>query len=152
MKTKFRVLKTYVWSVLLYGCENWTITEALRNRLEAAEMWFIRRMLRISWRAKKTNEFVLKEAGVKRSLNQTIRKRQMEFVGHLNRHKGLEHLALTGKINGKRSRGKPRITFLESLNSWATENKMDNISFLRLSENRDNWHNVITDVCSRPGT
>ena len=152
MKTKFRVLKTYVWSVLLYGCENWTITEALRNRLEAAEMWFIRRMLRISWRAKKTNEFVLKKAGVKRSLNQTIRKRQMEFVGHLNRHKGLEHLALTGKINGKRSRGKPRITFLESLNSWATENKMDNISFLRLSENRDNWHNVITDVCSRPGT
>ena len=115
-------------------------------------MWFIRRMLRISWRAKKTNEFVLKKAGVKRSLNQTIRKRQMEFLGHLNRHKGLEHLALTGKINGKRSRGRPRITFLESLNSWATENKMDNISFLRLSENRDNWHNVITDVCSRPGT
>ena len=55
MTTKFRVLKTYVWSTLTYGCECWTITSDIEKKIEAAEMWFIRRMLRISWAEKKTN-------------------------------------------------------------------------------------------------
>ena len=53
MTTKFRVLKTYVWSTLTYGCECWTITSDIEKKIEAAEMWFIRRMLRISWAEKK---------------------------------------------------------------------------------------------------
>ena len=101
---------------------------------------------------KKTNEAVLEEANTKRSLIQTIRKRQMEFLGHLNRHKGLEHLALTGKIEGKRSRGRQRLNFLNSLNEWMTNKEKDNISFLRVSENREEWRTMITDVCLRPGT
>ena len=52
MTTKFRVLKTYVWSTLTYGCECWTITSDIEKKIEAAEMWFIRRMLRISWALK----------------------------------------------------------------------------------------------------
>ena len=55
MTTKFRVLKTYVWSTLTYGCECWTITSDIEKKIEAAEMWFIRRMLRISWTGKKPN-------------------------------------------------------------------------------------------------
>ena len=152
MKTKFRALKAYVWSVLLYGCEYWTLTEDLKKKLEAAEMWFIRRMLRISWTERKSNDAVLDDAGIKRSLIKTIRKRQLQFLGHLNRNKSLEHLVLTGKIEGKRSPGRQRTKYLNSLNKWATKNELDNNRFLRLSEDRDEWRAMITDVCLRPGT
>ncbi|GFO11723.1 RNA-directed DNA polymerase from mobile element jockey [Plakobranchus ocellatus] len=65
--------------VLMYGCEAWTISKQIQNKLEATEMWFLRRMLRIPWTAKKTNERVLNEAN-KRSLVRTIRKRQATFL------------------------------------------------------------------------
>ena len=106
MTTKFRVLKTYVWSTLTYGCECWTITSDIEKKIEAAEMWFIRRMLRISWTEKKPNVNVLREGNVQKSLLKTIRKRQMEFLGHVCRHRCLEFLSLTGKVEGKRDRGK----------------------------------------------
>ena len=101
---------------------------------------------------KKTNETVLDDAGTERLLMKTIRKRQMQFIGHLNRNKGLEHLALTGKINGKRSRGRQRMTYLNSLNGWVTNKEKNNIDFLRVSEDRNDWRAIITDVCLRPGT
>ena len=97
MTTKFRVLKTYVWSMLTYGCECWTITSDIEKKIEAAEMWFITRMLRISWTEKKPNVNILREGNVQRSLLKTIRKRQMEFLGHVCRRRGLEFLSLTGK-------------------------------------------------------
>ena len=150
--TKLKVIKSYVWSILLYGCECWTITKDTEKRLEAVEMWFIRRLLGISWKEKKTNETVMREANIERSLIKSIRKRQMQFIGHLNRHKGLEHLTLTGKLEGKRGRGRPRITYLESLNRWATGKNQGNITFLRKSELRNKWHAMIADVCSRSGT
>ena len=62
--TKLRVLKTYVWSILLYGCETWTITAETKKNLEAAEMWFYRRMVRISWKEKRTNESLLEETNI----------------------------------------------------------------------------------------
>ena len=84
--TKLRVLKTYVWSILLYGCETWTITAETKKNLEAAEMWFYRRMVRISWKEKRINESILEETNHERSIN-TIRKRQLKFLGHICRHK-----------------------------------------------------------------
>ena len=74
LSTKLNTLKTYVWSVLLYGCECWTLTPELERRLEAAEMWFIRRIMKISWTEKKSNEEVMKLAGYVRSLLNTTRK------------------------------------------------------------------------------
>jgi len=56
MPTKLRLLKCYVWSTLLYGCEGWTISNTMRTRLEATELWSLRRMMRISWTDKLTNE------------------------------------------------------------------------------------------------
>ncbi|GFN91410.1 endonuclease-reverse transcriptase [Plakobranchus ocellatus] len=114
-------------------------------------MWLIRRMMRISWTEKRSNELVLKEANLERSLIKTIRQRQLEFLGHINRHKGLEPLAITGKIEGKRSRGRQRITFIENLKSWAI-GKGSNNNFIRLTENRYEWKNMIANVCSRQGT
>ena len=139
--TKLKVLKTYVWSILLLYKKN----------LEAAEMWFYRKMLRISWKEKRTNESILEETNQERSLIKTTRKRQLKFLGHICRHKGLEFLSLTGKIEGTRSRGRQRITFLDSLSSFVTGNNKDNIALLRMTEDRDRWRIMIADVCSRQG-
>ena len=152
MTTKFRVLKTYVWSTLTYGCECWTITSDIEKKIEAAEMWFIRRMLRISWTEKKTNVNVLREGNVQRSLLKTIRKRQMEFLGHVCRRRGLEFLSLTGKVEGKRDRGKQRLTFLDSLCNSATGGQSKGLNFLKLSDDRDVWRGMVANVCSRSGT
>ncbi|GFO35167.1 endonuclease-reverse transcriptase [Plakobranchus ocellatus] len=105
-------------------------------------------MMRISWTKKKSNESVLKEANLERSLIKTIRQRQLHFLGQFCRHKGLEHLAITGKIEGKRSRGRQTITFIENLKSWAI-GKGSNNNFIRLTENRFEWKNMIVNVCSR---
>jgi len=152
MGTKIRTLKAYVWSVLLYGCECWTISSSIKKRLEATEMWFIRRMLRISWKEKRTNEEVLAIAGIKRTLIEAIRSRQMRFLGHIYRKRGLEHLSLTGKIDGKKSRGRQRMKYVENINNWATGKSVDNINFLRAADDRMRWRTMITDVCSRQGT
>ena len=111
---KMRTLKTYIWSVLLYGCECWTISNNIEKKLDATEMWFLRRLMRISWTDRKTNEEVLQLAETKRSLMTTIRKRQLKFVGHINRKNGLEKTVLCGKIEGKRSRGRQRTTYIKS--------------------------------------
>ena len=115
-------------STLTYGCECWTITSDIEKKIEAAEMWFIRRMLRISWTEKKPNVNVLREGNVQRSLLKTIRKRQMEFLGHVCRRRGLEFLSLTGKVEDKRDRGKQRI-FLDSLCNSATGGQSKGLTF-----------------------
>ena len=74
--TKIRVLKTHVWSVLLYGCECWTISNYIQMKLGAAEMWFLRRILNISWTEKRTNQNVLEMANIERSLMKAIKTRQ----------------------------------------------------------------------------
>ncbi|GFN88321.1 eukaryotic translation initiation factor 3 subunit f [Plakobranchus ocellatus] len=114
-------------------------------------MWFIRRMMKDIMDRKKSNESFLKEANLERSLIKTIRQRQVQFLGHICRHKGLKQLAITGKIEGKRSRGRRRITFIENLKSWAI-GKGSNNNFIRLTENRYEWRNMIANVCSRQGT
>ena len=85
IKTRKRLIKTHVWSVLLYGAESWTISGTMKRRLEAIEMWLWRRMLRIPWTDLKTNEEVLTLAGETRNLMNIIRKRQLRFFGHVMR-------------------------------------------------------------------
>ncbi|GFO45448.1 eukaryotic translation initiation factor 3 subunit f [Plakobranchus ocellatus] len=110
-------------------------------------MWFIRDIMD----RKKSNELVLKEANLGRSLIKTIRQRQLRFLSHICRHKGLEHLVISGKVEGKRSRGRQRITFIENLKSWAI-GKGSNNNFIRLTENRFEWRNMIANVWSRQDT
>ena len=101
--------------MLLYGAESWTISRTIQDRLQAAEMWFLRRMLRISWTDRITNKVVLGRAGTSRQLIKTIIIRQIRFLGHVMRKELLEYLALTGKIEGRRSRGRQRLTYLRWL-------------------------------------
>ena len=134
METKKRVLECYVISTLTYGCECWTISAQMEERLKAAEMWFLRRMLRISYIDHVTNETVLIRANTTRKLMKIIRRRQLEFLGHVMRKEGMEDLILNGKIQGTRSRGRPRQTYMESLCNWMRnqlpEEEMKNITVM----------------------
>jgi len=114
VNVRTRVLKCYVWPVLLYGCESWTLTAALIKNLEAGDMWFYRKMQRISYMATRTNKQVLIQVNQSRSLLKTIKKRQFEFFGH-NKSKQLQHLTVCGKICGKNARGRPRKMYLDQL-------------------------------------
>ena len=152
MDTKFRILKTYVCSVLLYGCESWTITNSTRKRLEATEMWFLMRILKISWTENNSNQKVLEMANIERSLVKTIRTRQMRFMGHVYRRGGIEQLSMTGKIEGRRSRGWQRETYVDSLNTWATSKKISNNKFMNASCERDGWKAMAVNACSRQDT
>ena len=87
--TKIRMLNCYVFSILTYGSECWTISQGMEKRIEAVEMWFLRRMMRISWSERMTNEVVLERAGTKRCLQRAIRRRQLEILGHVMRKEEL---------------------------------------------------------------
>lgn len=145
MQTRLRLLKCFVWSVLLYGCEGWTLTERLKRRIEAMEMWCLRKMMRIPWTARMTNGRVMEVAGVKRELLGSIRARQLEFLGHLLRHDGLEKHVLLGKIDGRRARGRQRIKYVDSL----LEDIPDNLrigGLLQLAQDRERWRSMVAHV------
>ena len=139
------MLKCYVWSVLLYGAETWTISKAMQKKLEATEMWFLRRMLKIAWTEKKTNEEILNEIGIERSLIVTIKKRQLSFFGHMMRKEGLEHLAITGKVEGKRARGRQRNTYVDCLRE-GIEGVRNNIELIRGCQDRAKWKSMVANV------
>ena len=149
MDTRKRVLKCYIEPVLLYGSEAWTINKTAQKSLEAAEMWFIRRMLHIPWTAKITNEECLKRMDVKRCIIDNIRKRRATFVGHIMRRGGIENIVTTGKIEGKRSRGRPREKIMDSLTKWfrlTTPTEM-----MTYMGDRCTWRNMIANA-KRHGT
>ena len=104
-----RVLQCYIDPILLYGCESWTMTKQTSTSIEAMEMWFLRRMLRVSWTEKITNLEILNTASSTRKLISNVKRIQAEFLGHVMRKGKLEHLLTTGKIEGKRSRVRKRI-------------------------------------------
>ena len=107
-RTRLRTLNCYILPILTYGCESWNIAIAMEKRINAAEMWFLRRMLHISYIDGVTNEEVLRKANTKRTLLTRIRGQQSRFFGHVMRREHLEHLVTTGKLQGNRSRGRQR--------------------------------------------
>ena len=115
LDTRKQLLKTFVWSIILYGCETWTISESDKNALEAFEMWCFRKMLRIVWTDHVTNETVLNNIGEKRSIITVILKRKAQWIGHVIRHDCLLHTILEGAVAGENRRGRPRQEFLDSL-------------------------------------
>ena len=143
MNTKIRVLNCYVISILTYGCECWTISDRMKKQIEAAEMWFFRRILRISWTDRVTNEEVLRRAGVKRTLLKVIRKRQLEFLGHVMRKEQLENLSITGKFNGKRSIGRQRMTYMGNISDWTGKSTQE---ILTTTKDRKLWKSMIVNV------
>ena len=145
LKTRLNVLKTYIWSTMLYGAETWTISKLMEKRLQAAEMWFYRRMLRISWQDFKTNEEVLRIMKTERKLIGDIKVRQKRFLGHVLRQGGVEKMVLTGKINGKRARGQQRKTYIDNF----TELEMNANSIVEATGNRTSWRIMVNQRSKR---
>jgi hypothetical protein len=139
-----RIIQCYIEPILMYGCETWTISKKVKQLIEAAEMWFMRRMLRIPWTDKKSNEKVLEEAETRRKLYSKIRKRQAKFFGHVMRQKKLEYIVTSGKIDGKRTRGRRREKMLDGLTGWMGADRP--VEMLRWTDDRENWRTIITDA------
>ncbi|CAG9087673.1 unnamed protein product [Plutella xylostella] len=120
IKLRTKILKCYVWPIVLYGCESWTIKENFKKKLEAFEMWCYRRMLRISWTDKVTNVEVLKRMHKQVELVRTIKQRKVAYLGHVLRNKRYQllHTIIMGKVEGKRRPGRRKLTWLCNIKEW----------------------------------
>ena len=144
ISTRKRLIKTHVWSSLLYGVESWTITTSMKCRLEATEMWLWRRMMKISWTELKSNEEVLRMIGEKRCLMTHIRRRQLRFFGHVMRREGLENIVTTGMIEGTKGRGRPRVRYTDGLRSAARKTNIPEL--IHATRNRREWRTLVDNV------
>ena len=110
LKTRLRAIQCYIWPTLFYGAETWTITKSLLSKLDAFEMWVYRRVLQMPWTEKITNEEVLRRVGTDREIVRQFKTRKLPYLGHLIRHNSSQLQLIEGKIEGRRSCGRPRNT------------------------------------------
>ena len=102
-------LDCHVLPVLMYGCEAWTLNSDTTKRIEATELWFSRRIMRISFSQHMSNEEALGKAATEKKVINNIKVGQLEFLGHVMRKDGMENFFITGFIYDKRRRGRQRI-------------------------------------------
>lgn len=148
-KTKLKLYKSLVLSILLYGSESWTLTKDLENKLQAFEMTSYRMLLRISYVEHKTNVHVLQEverlSGKQEPLLSNIRKRKMIWFGHTVRHSSLAKTILQGTVEGGRRRGRPRISWCDNILAW-TDTSLRQL--LTTAQDRDNWRRMTQRVAA----
>ena len=110
LPTKVRLVKAMVFPVVIYGCESWTIKKAECQRMDAFELWSWRRLLRVPWTARRSNQSILKEISPEYSLAGMMVKLQLQYSGHLmQRTYSLEKTLMLGKIEGGRRRGQQKM-------------------------------------------
>ena len=106
LPTKIHLLKAMFFPVVMYGCESWTIKKAEHQRIDAFELWCWRRLLRVPWRARRSNESILKEISPEYPLEGLLLKLKLQYFGHLMRRTdSLEKTLMLGKIEGRGRRG-----------------------------------------------
>ena len=138
---KMILAKPLVWGALLYGAESWTLHIADENRIMAAEMWFWRRMLNISWKEKRTNMSVLHELDTDRELLGNVISLKVGYFGHVMRGSGspLAAQIIEGKVEGKRKRGRQKKKWFDNITEWTgltyTEAK-------RTAQDRNVWRQL----------
>ena len=115
---KIRMTNCYVFSILMYGAEAWTLTKPLEKNIEAFEMWCMRRIARISWKEKVTNKEVLERLNTNRQLLQTVKQRKLRYFGHIRRKGDIIQTILEGRMEGRRPRGRPRQTWFGNIPQW----------------------------------
>ena len=116
LPTKVPSIKAMVFPVVMYGCESWTIKKAECQRIDAFELWFWRRLLRVAWTARRSNQLILKEINPEYSLEGLMVKLKLQYFDHrMQRADSLEKTLMLRKIEGRRRRGQQRMGWLDGI-------------------------------------
>ena len=111
--TKICLVKAMVFPVVMYGCESWTVKKAECRRIDAFELWCLRRLMRVPWTVRRLNESILKEINPEYSLEGLILMLKLQYFGHLmQKAKSLEKTMMLGKIEGSKRRGQQKMRWL----------------------------------------
>ena len=116
LPTKVCVVKAMVYPVVMYGCERWTIKKAEHRRIDAFELWYWRRLLRVPWTARRSNQLILKEINPEYSLEGLMFKLKLQYFGYLmQRADSFEKTLMLGMTEGRRRRGHQRMRWLDGI-------------------------------------
>lgn len=142
--TKITLYKALVLSILLYGCESWTMTAETTRRVQTFETKCYRRMLGISWKDHKTNDFVRAQitsrAGPQEPLLVLVKRRKLTWFGHVTRHNSLPKTVLQGTLEGGRRRGRQVKSWMDNIKEWT---RLDSHTLTRTAEDRSGWRSLV---------